>query len=164
MQLHELKTIYKQKGKKRVGRGGKRGTYSGHGQKGQKSRAGKNFKPIIRDLLKRYPKLRGYKSKRRDSLTCVLNVGDLQNKFSANDKVSPKILLEKKLIHRIKGKTPEVKILGQGEIKNALVIFDCKISDEAKEKIEKAGGEIKLKVLSTGRQAQSEKRKIVAEK
>ena len=36
MQLHDLKKEYTQKGKKRVGRGGKRGTTSGHGTKGQK--------------------------------------------------------------------------------------------------------------------------------
>lgn len=65
MQLHELKPIHKAKKGKRVGRGGKRGTYSGRGQKGQKSRAGRKLKPIVRELIKRYPKLRGYKFKAR---------------------------------------------------------------------------------------------------
>jgi large subunit ribosomal protein L15 len=64
MQLHEIKPIYKIKKKKRIGRGGKRGTYSGKGIKGQKSRAGTRFEPIIRGLIKRYPKLRGYKFKK----------------------------------------------------------------------------------------------------
>jgi len=146
MQLHEIKTIHKQKSKKRVGRGGKRGSYSGHGIKGQSSRAGKNFKPIIRDLLKRYPKLRGYKVKRRDSLTCVLNLGELESKFSPSEIVSPKTLLEKKLIHRIKGRTPKVKILGGGEVKKAFNIFNCEVSKESKEKIEKAGGSIKSEI------------------
>lgn len=144
MQLHDLKTIHKLKDKKRVGRGGKRGTYSGHGMKGQTSRAGKNFKPIIRDLLKRYPKLRGYKAKRRDPLLCVLNVQDLEKHFYNSDIVNPKVLLEKKLIHRIKGKAPNVKILGVGEIKKTLTIFNCWVSNEAKEKIEKAGGKINM--------------------
>ena len=63
MQLHELKPIHKLKRKKRIGRGGKRGTYSGRGIKGQKARAGRRLKPVIRDLIKRYPKLRGYKFK-----------------------------------------------------------------------------------------------------
>lgn len=63
MQLHELKPNHKLKKTKRVGRGGKRGTYSGHGIKGQKSRAGRKMQPIIRNIIKRYPKLRGHKFK-----------------------------------------------------------------------------------------------------
>ena len=38
MQLHQLKPIHKKKKPKTRGRGGKRGTYSGRGMKGQKSR------------------------------------------------------------------------------------------------------------------------------
>jgi large subunit ribosomal protein L15 len=63
MQLHELKPIHKSKKRKRVGRGGKRGTFAGRGQKGQRSRAGRKMKPVVRELIKRYPKLRGYKFK-----------------------------------------------------------------------------------------------------
>ncbi|MFQ6049937.1 MAG: hypothetical protein ACE5J0_02775 [Candidatus Paceibacterales bacterium] len=58
MELHELKPIHKKKKRKRVGRGGKRGTYSGRGIKGQKTRAGRKLKPIIQETIKRYPKLR----------------------------------------------------------------------------------------------------------
>lgn len=65
MQLHELRPLHRGKKRKRVGRGGKRGTYSGRGQKGQKSRAGRRLKPVIREIIKRYPKLRGYKFKAR---------------------------------------------------------------------------------------------------
>ena len=36
MQLHQLKPIHKNRKSKRVGRGGKRGTYSSRGMKGQK--------------------------------------------------------------------------------------------------------------------------------
>ena len=63
MQLHEVVPIHKNKSKKRIGRGGKRGTYSGRGMKGQKSRAGHKISPAIRDLLQRTPKLRGVKNK-----------------------------------------------------------------------------------------------------
>jgi len=35
-----------------VGRGGKKGTFSGRGNKGQKSRAGAKFKPLVRDWIK----------------------------------------------------------------------------------------------------------------
>lgn len=66
MQLHELRPKHKIKKGKRIGRGGKRGTYSGRGMKGQKSRAGTRFEPIIRGLIKRYPKLRGYRFKTKN--------------------------------------------------------------------------------------------------
>lgn len=62
MQLNELKAETKHKSKKRVGRGGTRGTYSGKGMKGQKSRAGAKIRPAIRDLMQRTPKLRGAKN------------------------------------------------------------------------------------------------------
>ena len=57
MQIHQLKPKYKKKEKKRVGRGGKKGTYCGRGIKGQKARAGRKMQPIIRQILKKYPKL-----------------------------------------------------------------------------------------------------------
>jgi ribosomal protein L15 len=63
MQLHELKAENRTSNKKRIGRGGKRGTYSGKGMKGQKSRAGRKIRPSIRDLIQRTPKLRGAKDK-----------------------------------------------------------------------------------------------------
>ena len=53
MQLHTLKRKTKNKTKKIVGRGGKRGTYSGRGLKGQKARAGRKIRPEFRDLLKK---------------------------------------------------------------------------------------------------------------
>jgi len=62
MQLHEVRPVTINKSKKRVGRGGKRGTYSGRGIKGQKSRAGRKIRPAIRDLMQRTPKLRGSKN------------------------------------------------------------------------------------------------------
>jgi len=52
-------------------------------------------------------------------------------------------LFERKLIRRIKGRIPKVKILGRGEIKKTLQIEGCQLSKPAREKIEKAGGQIK---------------------
>lgn len=57
MQLHTLQPAHKLRGKKRIGRGGKRGTYSGRGVKGQKARAGRKIRPAIRDLIQSLPKL-----------------------------------------------------------------------------------------------------------
>jgi len=62
MQLHELNPEHKNKTKKRIGRGGKRGTYSGRGMKGQNARAGRKLRPAIRDLIQQLPKLRGSKN------------------------------------------------------------------------------------------------------
>jgi large subunit ribosomal protein L15 len=59
MQLHELAPTHRSKDKKRIGRGGKRGTFCGRGSKGQKSRAGHRIRPAERDLILRLPKLRG---------------------------------------------------------------------------------------------------------
>ena len=147
MQLHEIRPIHKLKKRKRVGRGGKRGTYSGRGQKGQESRAGRRLKPIIRDLIKRYPKLRGYRQKTKDksqkSKVTVVNIDTLEKKFTSGEKITPEILLERKIIHRIKGRIPKVKILGKGKLTKTLVIEGCQVSKAAKEIIEKAGGTIK---------------------
>lgn len=142
MQLNQLKSRKKVK-KKRIGRGGKRGTYSGRGVKGQKSRAGKRMKPIVRDLIKRYPKLRGYRRKPGPGTeVSVLNLKVLEKNFVSQDKISPQALLEKKLIRRIKGRIPQVKILAQGEITKDLEVQGCQVSKKAKEAIEKAGGKV----------------------
>lgn len=148
MQLHQLKPAHKLKKPKRIGRGGKKGTYSGRGIKGQKSRAGRKLEPVIRGLIKRYPKLKGYrfKPKVKKLETVILSLGVLEKKFRTGDKINPGVLLKKGLIHKIKGKVPEVKILGKGEISKSLAIENCQISKQAREKIEKAGGRIKSKI------------------
>jgi large subunit ribosomal protein L15 len=140
MELHQLKPKHPKKDKKRIGRGGKKGTYSGRGQKGQKARAGHRFQPIIRDLIKRYPKLRGYRFKPKEKKIAIVNLSALQEKFLDGEKVEPKTLFERKIIRKIKGKIPQVKILAKGELSKKLLIQDCYLSKAAKEKIEKAGG------------------------
>src|SRR3989338_5286146 len=126
MQLHEIKSNYFRPKRKRVGRGGKRGTYCGRGRKGQKARESHNFVPVIRGLIKRYPKLRGYRFKSRKGEIAVVNIEALEKKF--------------KLIRRIKGVTPRVKILAKGKITKNLVVENSQLSKGAKEAIEKAHG------------------------
>jgi len=65
MQLHQIQPLNKRKSKRRVGRGGKRGTYCGRGMKGQRARTGAKVRPEIRDLIKKIPKIRGYRFKRK---------------------------------------------------------------------------------------------------
>lgn len=149
MQLHQLKPISRKKSRKRVGRGGKKGTYSGRGIKGQKSRAGKGtragFAGGDTTLLKRLPKKRGNIGKvgiRRGAKSAglktrlvVLNLEDIKEKFKDGEIVSPKSLLEKKLIGRIKKGIPKIKILGQGEIKGKQNFKGVILSKTAKSKI-----------------------------
>lgn len=147
MQLHQLKPTHKLKKPKRVGRGGKRGTYSGKGVKGQNSRAGRKFQPAIRELIKRYPKLRGYRFKLQNPnyklQTTVLNLDILEKNFEAGQTVSPEVLLEKRIIRKIKGIAPRIKILGDGKLTKSLIFENCLVSKQAKDKIEKADGMVK---------------------
>jgi len=142
MQLHEL-TSKNQKSKKRVGRGGKRGTYSGKGMKGQKARAGRKLRPEWRDALKSIPKKRGYKNKGVHEKPAVLNLNKLNTTFNDGDLVTPNALLQKNLIAKIGGHLPDVKILGDGELNKKLSFKEVEFSKSAREKIEKAGGSIK---------------------
>lgn len=147
MQLHQLKPKHKLKRKKRIGRGGKRGTYSGRGIKGQKSRAGRKLVPVIRELIKKHHKLRGYRFKSargQNSEVVILNLADLEKKFNSGERITPAVLLEKKLVSKIKGRMPEVKILAKGKITKKLIIEGCKVSEAAKKAIEQAGGEVKI--------------------
>jgi len=137
MQLHELKKEYKTKKKRRVGRGGKRGTYSGRGLKGQKSRAGAKIRPAIRDLIMKLPKRRGFKFKSIQEKPSVVNLDLLDKYFKKGEVVSPAALFQKGLITKEHNKLPKVKILGGGELKHKVIIKDCLVSQKAREKIAK---------------------------
>lgn len=143
MQIHELQPKHKNKSKKRVGRGGKKGTYSGKGIKGQKSRAGRKMVPIIRELIKRYPKLKGYRSFRMEKDFTAVNLETLEKNIKDGEIINPENLIEKGLISKIKGRVPKVKILGGGKLTKKLTLENCAISKSAKEAVEKAGGSIK---------------------
>ena len=140
MQLHQIGTTTKKRAKKKVGRGGKRGTYSGKGQKGQKSRAGKKMRPQMRDIIKKLPKKRGYRFSSIQEKPTVVNVSDLEKVFENNEKVNPQTLLKKGMIKKGKGRWPVVKLLGNGGLTKKLLVSGCKISESGKAKIEKAGG------------------------
>jgi large subunit ribosomal protein L15 len=143
MQLHELQRKHKNKSKKRVGRGGKKGTYSGKGNKGQKSRAGRKMVPIIRELIKRYPKLKGYRSFVLKDYSAVVNLDVLEKTSKDGETINPENLIKKGIVSRMKGRTPEIKILGTGKLTKKLIVENCKTSKTAKTAIEKAGGSIK---------------------
>lgn len=148
MNLSELKPNTLRKSAKRVGRGGKRGTYSGKGTKGQKSRAGAGFKQGFRGgdnrLWQLFPKLRGATKKpgsnrphmkhryfqlRHDKVK-ILNL-DFFNKFEDGQEVTPELLAKK-----------EIKILGEGELEKKLEFRGFTFSKSAREKILKSGSKI----------------------
>ena len=145
MQLHNLKRHTKRKNWQQIGRGGKRGKTSGHGGKGQTARAGAKVRPEIRDMIKRIPKLRGRGKNLNTSIQVAfvpVNVGSLDKFFSAGATISPKEILASGLIALKSGKTPKIKVLGDGDLTKALNISGCSFSKSAKVKIEKAGGKI----------------------
>jgi large subunit ribosomal protein L15 len=143
MQIHELKPKHKNAGKKRVGRGGKKGTYSGHGMKGQKSRAGRKMVPIIRELIKKYPKLKGYRRFVLDDFSAIVNLATLEKFSKDGDVINPENLIKMGVVSKIKGRIPEIKILGAEKFSKKLIFENCKFSKSAKVIVEKAGGVIK---------------------
>jgi large subunit ribosomal protein L15 len=143
MQIHELQPKHVRKSKKRIGRGGKKGTYSGKGLKGQSSRAGRKMVPIIRELIKRYPKLKGYRTFKFEKDYAVVNLEVLEKNCKDGEIINAENLAKKGIIGNIKGKTPKLKILGTGKLTKKLVFENCKASESAKAAIGKAGGTIK---------------------
>ncbi len=143
MQLNQILSQSKSKSRKRIGRGGKRGTYSGRGLKGQKSRAGARLRPAWRDLIKKMPKKRGFKFQSIYKKPFAVNVSELEKNFKSGEIVSPKELLGKGVVFKSGGRLPEIKILGDGKLNKKLTIKDCLVSKTAKDKIEKAGGQIR---------------------
>lgn len=129
------------KSKKRVGRGpgSGMGTYSTRGLKGQNSRSGGGVRPGFEGgqtpLIKRIPK-RGFNSRKSIDFS-IINVEDL-NKFKSGEKVTIKKLRQSGLAEN----KDKVKILGKGTIDKKLTVHAHMFSKSAKEKIEKAGGEI----------------------
>lgn len=148
MQLNTLTPRTKNYKSVVVGRGGKRGKTSGRGGKGQTARAGHKIRPEVRDLIKKYPKRRGHGKNRARTVVgsrfpvSPVNLAALEAVFQAGATISPRTLLSKGLVRRVKGRAPEVKILGTGEVTKAFVIENCALSASAREALVKAGGTI----------------------
>jgi large subunit ribosomal protein L15 len=142
MQVHQIK--FKLKKSKRVGRGGKKGNYSGKGMKGQKSRAGHRIRPALRDVILKLPKKRGFKNIKIQKKIFETNLKLINEKFKNNEVVNFKTLQKKKIIKIPKSvKNFKIKILGQGDLNKSL-IFDRNLifSKSAFEKLEKSGSKI----------------------
>lgn len=143
MQIHELKSK-KRKARKTVGRGGKRGTYSGKGNKGQKARSGASIDPLFEggrsSLIERLKKVRGFKSTHPKKT--VVKLADLDKKFKDGETISVETLIKAGLLDKKDSKSG-VKILSSGEISKKLTIAKgILFSETAKDAIIKAGGTI----------------------
>ncbi len=142
MKLSELKaTPGSRKDRKRIGRGTGSGTgkTSGRGQKGQKSRSGGNPHPWFEGgqmpLYRRLPK-RGFTNifKKEYEIVNLARLAGLETK----NPITPEVMREKGIIRRV----DSVKILGNGELPEAVTVHAQKFSRSAVDKIEKAGGKV----------------------
>lgn len=144
LSLHTIKPARgSSRKKKRIGRGNAsgHGSYSTRGIKGQRSRTGGSNKLKrlgFKQILAATPKNRGFKSSKPKNQ--VVNLKDLNGKFSDGDKINASSLSRAGLAGTGNGK---IKILGQGELTLKNLKFEgVKISESAKSQIEKMGGKI----------------------
>ncbi|MEM9411424.1 MAG: 50S ribosomal protein L15 [Planctomycetota bacterium] len=144
MKLHDVNEgIVKYKRRKRLGRGpgSGLGKTSGRGHKGQFSRSGHSqhiaFQGGAMQMYRRIPK-RGFNNKWALKVGEV-NIADLEKHFEAGEEVTPETLKAKNLASY---NYDVLKVLGDGEITKKLKVSAHRFGKSAREKIEKAGGEI----------------------
>ncbi|MEK6621931.1 MAG: 50S ribosomal protein L15 [Planctomycetota bacterium] len=145
MNLKDVKAIpFHRKRKKRVGRGrgSGMGKTSGRGGKGATARSGNEtsiqFEGGQTPLYRRLPK-RGFNNPFKKKYA-IVNVEDLAL-FENGTKVDAEKLVESGLIKKL---MDGVKILGDGELKNSLIVVATRFTKVAVEKIKAAGGEAKI--------------------
>ena len=133
---------------KRVGRGegSGHGTQATRGMNGQRSRSGSKTRPWFEGgqmpLQRRIPKF-GFTNIFKETYQ-IVNLHSLQRLADENKLGKEVNIIELKNLGLISTTNKPVKILGKGEFK-AKVSFEVNaISQSAKEKIESAGGSIKL--------------------
>jgi large subunit ribosomal protein L15 len=146
MQQNTIKSNQPRKNRKRVGRGDAsgHGSYSGRGMKGQKSRSGGGVRPGFEGgqlpMIKRLPSLRGFTNVFKKQFNAV-NLDRIIEKFPEGGDIETKDLVGATVI-RDNGRP--TKILGRGEVAVTLRITANKFTKSAKEKIEAAGGSVKV--------------------
>ncbi len=145
MRLHELRPPEgARKAAKRKGRGmaSGLGKTSGRGQKGQRSRSGsgvrRGFEGGQMPYFQRLPK-RGFTNIFKKKWN-VVNIDDL-NTFEAGTKITPELLLEAGLVKNLRD---PLKVLGNGELDRKLEIQAHRFSEQARTKIEAAGGKAEV--------------------
>lgn len=134
------------KKKRIVGRGSSsgRGTTAGKGNKGQQSRSGgKTYVGFEGGQMPLYRRIahRGFSNYPFKKEVVAINVSILNEKFDDGAAVDKTALVAAGLLDSEK---TLVKILGNGELTKKLSVVVDKVSASAKEKIEKAGGSVKV--------------------
>ena len=132
------------------GQGSGRGTTAGKGNKGQKSRSGgKTYVGFEGGQMPLYRRLahRGFSNYPFKKSIQVVNLSEIEKRFGEGETVDEVSLYEKGLIKgRKKGAAftadSPVKILGNGSLTKKLIFKIGAVSGSAKEKIQKAGGEL----------------------
>jgi len=139
-QVHQ--GIVKHKRRKRVGRGigSGHGKTCGRGGKGQTARAGWSAPAVFEGgqmpLVRRIPK-RGFHNRFALAVATV-NVGELESLFQSGEEVGVEALRSK---GALRGRFDLLKVLGDGELTKSLKVAAHRFSRQAREKIERAGGE-----------------------
>jgi len=108
-------------------------------------------------LIRRLPK-RGFNNAAFKKHYALVNLDDLSD-FKAGTVINEQTLRESK---HIRGNVAGLKILGRGELKHGLTIEADRVSESAREKIEKAGGTVTLRErlsLTSGKRFGSEESK-----
>jgi large subunit ribosomal protein L15 len=127
-----------------IGESSGHGKTSGKGHKGQKARSGGSirlgFEGGQMPLIRRLPK-RGFNNAAFKKQYALINLDDL-NEFKAGTVINEEMLRESK---HIRGNLAGLKVLGRGELKHGLTIEADRVSESAREKIEKAGGTVTLR-------------------
>jgi large subunit ribosomal protein L15 len=150
MKLNELRDVDgATHSRKRVGRGigSGKGKTSGRGVKGQSSRSGvaiNGFEGGQMPIYRRLPK-RGFKNPFAKSFN-EISVGKVQEaidsgRLDGKKAVTIEALVEAGLIRRARD---GVRLLGSGEIKSKVSFDVAGASKSAIEKVEKAGGSVKV--------------------
>ena len=118
------------------------GKTSGRGHKGQNARSGKGTPPGFEGgqmpLIRRIPK-RGFRHVRSVPVQ-IVHVGDL-SRFPAGATVDPAALVQAGLVGTARF---PVKVLGDGELKQAVQVKAHRFSKSALEKIAAAGGSTEI--------------------
>jgi len=123
------------------GQGSGRGTTAGKGNKGQKARSGgKTYVGFEGGQMPLYRRLaqRGFSNYPFKQEWQIVNLGEIQKRYEAGEIVDLASLHKKGLI---KGSFP-VKILANGDLTKKLSFKVDAISESAKAKVEKAGGDV----------------------
>ena len=146
MKLHELSPqegSVKASFRKGRGAGSGNGKTAGKGHKGQNARSGGGVRPGFEGgqlpLYRKLPK-RGFNNYRFGKQYAIINVQAL-NKFNDGDVVDGQALLNAGMLNKL---FDGVKVLGEGEISKKLTVKAAIFSEQAKEKIEAAGGKTEV--------------------